>query len=130
MLLTDMQVFVHSNFGGGAFFGSAGVCSKIVGLLALSLIFLPQATFIEVARASVLHSNFEGVERFKNHFCLNWFQLKGCCLSCHITDFFCAVNNFHRSTASVFHCCLRCYLKLFLYKIIFFLARFVSAQGL
>ena len=60
-----MQVFIHSNFGGGgAFFGSAGVCSKIVGLLALSLIFLPQATFIEVARASVLHSNFEGVERF------------------------------------------------------------------
>ena len=123
------------------FFGSVGVCSKIVGfvsfrkfcsvvfylnldLLATSLFFLVlQVIFIVVASASAVHSSFKGglKDFFEKSFLVQVVSAQDCWLSCHITDFSCAVHNVYCNCKC--NCCpllFKVGLKTFFYKIIFF----------
>ena len=65
------------------FFDSVGVCSKIVGFISTSLIFLLPATSIVVASVSAVHSSFKGdlndlfLKKSENPFFrFKWFPLK------------------------------------------------------
>ena len=109
-----MLFVLYSIFNGGLercekkfyikpFFFRFSWCLLSDGLLLLT-------TLIVVASASAVHSNFKDyLKDFLktiNHFLFKWFQLKDCWLSCHSTEFSCAVNNFHKIISFLFNLCL------------------------